>query len=131
MVQPVIRVVKRNGKIENLDISKIQKFTSDAVEGLKNVEQSELEVGAQLQFRDMITTSDIQHTLIQTAVDKIDIDAPDWTFVAARLFLYDLRHRVCNNNGYPSLKEYFNKGEENNRIVKGLQDKYDIEELDS
>ena len=30
--------------------------------------------------------------LIKTAVEKIDIDVPNWTFVAARLFLYDLYH---------------------------------------
>ena len=39
-----------------------------------------------IQFRDMITTKEIQITLIKTAVEKIDIDRPDWTFVAARLF---------------------------------------------
>jgi ribonucleoside-diphosphate reductase alpha chain len=129
MVQPIIRVVKRNGKIENLDISKIQAFTSLSVDGLENVEQSELEVGAQLKFRDMISTEDIQHTLIQTAVDKIDIDAPNWTFVAARLFLYDLRHKVCGKNSYPHIREYFQQGESEQRIVKGLQDRYDLDIL--
>jgi len=42
----------------------------------------------------MISTEDIQQTIIKTAVDKIDIDRPDWTFVASRLFLYDLYHKV-------------------------------------
>ncbi len=53
-----------------------------------------MEVDAKLQFRDMISTEDIQQTIIKTAVDKIDIDRPDWTFVASRLFLYDLYHKV-------------------------------------
>ena len=70
----MIRVVKRDGRVEVLDISKIQKYTSDSVAGLKNVSQSELEVDAQIHFRDGITSKEIQETLIKTAVDKIDID---------------------------------------------------------
>ncbi len=73
----MIRVVKRNGRIENLDITKIQKHTSAAVEGLWGVSQSELEVDAKLQFRDMITTKEIQKALIDTAVNKIDVDRPN------------------------------------------------------
>ena len=86
----MLTVVKRNGRIEPLDVTKIQKYTRDSVLGLEGVSQSELEVDAKLQFRDKITTREIQQTLIKTAVDKIDIDCPNWTFVAARLFLYDL-----------------------------------------
>ena len=82
----MLTVQKRNGRIEPLDISKIQKYTSSAVQGLDNVSQSELEVDAKIQFRDKITTEEIQKTLIKTAVDKIDIDRPNWTYVAARLF---------------------------------------------
>ncbi|HGZ69841.1 MAG TPA: ribonucleoside-diphosphate reductase subunit alpha, partial [Nitratifractor sp.] len=111
----MIRVIKRNGRIESLDVSKIQKYTSAAVEGLKQVSQSELEVDAKLQFQDMMSTKDIQQTLIKTAVDKIDIDKPDWTFVAARLFLYDIYHTVSGFTGYIHLKEYFEKGEAQGR----------------
>ena len=122
-----INVIKRNGRIEPLDITKIQKYTSDAVKGLENVSQSELEVDAKIQFRDRITTEEIQETLIKTAVDKIDVDRPNWTFVAARLFLYDLYHKVNGFTGYTHLKEYFEKGEAEGRIVKGLKEKYDLE----
>ncbi len=125
----MIRVVKRDGRVEPLDISKIQKYTSDSVAGLKNVSQSELEVDAKLQFRDLITTQEIQQTLINTAIDKIDIDRPDWTFVASRLFLYDLYHRVNGYNGYPHLREYFIRGEREGRILIGLKDKYDLDDL--
>jgi len=126
-----IRVVKRNGRIENLDISKIQKYTSAATEGLENVSQSELEVDAHIQFRDYITTKEIQKTLIATAVDKIDIDRPNWTFVAARLFLYDLYHQVNGFNGYKTLQDYFERGESEGRIVKGFKEKYDLDDLDA
>ncbi len=125
----MIRVVKRNGRVESLDVTKIQKYTSAATEGLKGVNQSELEVDAKLLFRDMITTQEIQETLIKTAVDKIDIDRPNWTFVAARLFLYDIYHTVSGFTGYPHLRDYFERGEEEGRILPGLKQKYDLDDL--
>ncbi len=127
----MIRVVKRNGRVETLDVSKIQKYTSAAVEGLDNVSQSELEVDAKLHFRDMITSTEIQETLIKTAVDKIDIDRPNWTFVAARLFLYDLYHKVSGHTGYIHLRDYLERGEEEGRILLGLKDKYDLDDLNA
>lgn len=127
----MLTVQKRNGRIEPLDISKIQKYTSSAVQGLDNVSQSELEVDAKIQFRDKITTEEIQKTLIKTAVDKIDIDRPNWTFVAARLFLYDLYHKVNGHTGYGSFAEYLDRGEKEGRIVLGLKAKYDLKDLEA
>lgn len=126
----MITIIKRNGRTEKLDISKIQKYTSAAVEGLSNVSQSELEVDAQIHFRDGITSRDIQQTLIKTAVDKIDIDAPNWTFVASRLFLFNLYHEVNGFTGYSSLKSYFEKGEKEGRLLLGLKEMYNLEELE-
>ena len=82
----MMKVIKRNGRTEELNVSKIKKCTMDAVKNLEGVSLSELELDAKIQFRDGITTEEIQKTLIKTAVDKIDIDCPNWTFVAARLF---------------------------------------------
>ena len=124
-----MKVIKRNGRTEELDISKIKKYTTAAVAGIENVSLSELEVDAKIQFRDMITTEEIQQTLIKTAVDKIDIDRPNWTFVAARLFLYDLYHKVTSFNGYNHLREYFERGEAEGRIMLGLKEKYDLDDL--
>ena len=125
----MIRVIKRNGRVEPLDIRKIQKYTSGSVDGLQNVNQSELELDAHIQFRDKISTKEIQETLIKTAVEKIDVDRPDWTFVASRLFLYDLYHKVSRFTGYNHLRDYFQKAEDEGRIIKGLKDKYDLDEL--
>jgi ribonucleoside-diphosphate reductase alpha chain len=131
----MIRVVKRSGRVETLDITKIQKHTSASVGGLENVSQSELEVDANLQFQDMMSSENIQLTLIKTAVDKIDIDRPNWTFVAARLFLYDLYHKVGANVGgikgepYFHLSKYFERGEKEGRILLGLKEKYDLDDL--
>lgn len=124
-----MKVLKRNGRTEELDISKIKKCTLDAVKDLEGVSLSELELDAKIQFRDGITTEEIQKTLIKTAVDKIDIDCPNWTFVAARLFLYDLYKKVNGMNRYNHLREYFEKGEKEGRILLGLKEKYDLDDL--
>jgi len=126
-----IKVKKRDGRVELLDISKIQKYTSAACAGLDNVDQSELELDAKIQFRDGISTEEIQQTLIKTAVDKIDVDRPNWSFVASRLFLYDLYHKVSRWTGYSHLKEYFEIGEKEGRILLGLKEKYDLDDLNS
>lgn len=125
----ILKVTKRNGRIEELDITKIQKYTSSAVKGLSGVSQSELEVDARILFRDGITTEEIQQTLIKTAVDKIDIDSPNWTYVASRLFLYDLYHKVSGFTGYRHLKEYFEKGINEGKILKGFIEKFDLDLL--
>lgn len=125
----VLKVIKRNGRIEDLDITKIQKYTSSAIKDLAGVNQSELEVDARILFRDGITTEEIQQTLIKTAVDKIDIDTPNWTYVASRLFLYDLYHKVSGFTGYKHLRDYFQKGMNEGKILKGFSNKFDLDLL--
>lgn len=124
-----MKVIKRNGRTEELNVSKIKKCTMDAVKNLEGVSLSELELDAKIQFRDGISTEEIQKTLIKTAVDKIDIDCPNWTFVAARLFLFDLYKKVNGMNRYNHLREYFERGEKEGRILLGLKEKYDLDDL--
>jgi ribonucleoside-diphosphate reductase alpha chain len=129
-------ITNRDGELEPLRIQEIQKKTSRAVEGLKGVSQSELEVDAQIQFRDGMPTSDIQKTLWKTALDKIDIDVPNWTFVASRLYLDDLYHmagktlQTEKGPKYGPLNTYMSYGEKCKRIMPGLKDMYFLEELD-
>jgi len=130
-----IMIQKRNGRQEVLDITKIQKHTISATENLPGVSQSELEIDAQIKFIDGMSSSDIQDALVKTAVEKIDIDVPNWTFVAARLFLFDLYHKVgkathgIKGNAYCHLTEYIKYGQEAGRIIPGLEEGYDLDDL--
>jgi len=130
-----IMIQKRNGRQEVLDITKIQKHTIAATQGLEGVSQSELEIDAQIKFIDGMSSSDIQDALIKTAVEKIDIDVPNWTFVASRLFLFDLYHKVgkathgIKGEPYCHLKDYIKFGQEAGRIIPGLEDGYDLDDL--
>ena len=130
-----INIRKRSGKLEPLDIRKIQKQTIEATEGLDGVSQSTLEVDAQIKFVDGMKSSDIQDSLIKTAVEKIDIDVPNWTFVAARLFLFDLYHRVGKatkgekGSPYPHLSKYIEAGVSAGKIFPTLAEGYNLEKL--
>ena len=130
-----IMIQKRNGRKEVLDITKIQKMTIEATKGLDGVSQSELELDSHIKFIDGMSSSDIQDALIKTAVEKIDIDVPNWTFVAARLFLYDLYHRVgiathgIKGEPYCHLKSYINFGIEAGRLIPNLANGYDLDDL--
>ncbi len=132
-----IMIQKRNGRQDILDITKIQKHTIAATKDLEGVSQSELEIDAQIKFIDGMSSSDIQDALVKTAVEKIDIDVPNWTFVAARLFLFDLYHRVgkvthgIKGNAYCHIKEYIKYGQDAHRIIPGLEYGYDLDDLNS
>ncbi len=131
-----IKIIKRDGKEEFLDISKIQKNTKNATDGLDGVSQSELELDSQIKFIDGMKSVHIQHALIKTASDKIDVDVPNWTFVASRLFLFDLYHVVGKSvNGkkgveYCALKKYIKHGQKLGKIINSLDDGYDLDDLD-
>ena len=131
-----MRILKRNGVLEELDITKIQKQTIEATTNLEGVSQSELELDAHIKFVDSMSSADIQDALIKTAVEKIDIDVPNWTFVAARLFLFDLYKKVnlaINNKDikrYGSFKTYIKNGIKEGRLLPNLADGYDLNELE-
>lgn len=132
-----LMVQKRNGRKESLDITKIQKMTMESTLGLDGVSQSELELDAQIKFIDGMSSSDIQDALIKTAIEKIDIDVPNWTFVAARLFVYDLYHKVgratdgVKGESYCHLKKYIKNAQDEGRMIPGLESGYDLDDLNA
>ena len=95
----MMEVVKRSGRRERLDINKIRIALEFAFKGL-SVDPLELETDAQIQFRDGITTEEIQAVLIRTAAEKVSPETPDWQYAAARLLLYDLYKKVAHVRGY-------------------------------
>lgn len=133
----IIRIKKRSGSLEELDITKIQKMTIPATIDLDGVSQSELEVDAHLQFIDGMSSADIQDALIKTAVNKIDIDVPNWTFVAARLFTFDLYHRVgiatsgSKGSPYSHISTYLEHGKSEGKLLSNLGNGFDLEKINN
>jgi ribonucleoside-diphosphate reductase alpha chain len=88
------KVVKRNGKTEPLDLDKLHIMVEEACKDLAGVSASQVEMQSGIQFYDGITTAEIQEILIRSASDLIDLDHPNYQFVAARLLLFALRKQL-------------------------------------
>ena len=85
-------VKKRNGRgTEPLDLEKMHKMVEEACKGVAGVSASQVEIQSGIQFYDGITTAEIQEILIKSASDLIDLDNPNYQYVAARLLLFSLR----------------------------------------
>ena len=89
-----IRVIKRSGASETLDINKLHVMVEAACEGLAGVSVSQVEMTSEIQFFDGITTEQIQRILVSSASNLITVENPNYQFVAARLMLFALRKQV-------------------------------------
>ena len=87
-------VVKRNGSVESLDLNKLHLMVEEACKDLAGVSASQVEMQSGIQFYDGITTSEVQEILIRSASDLIDLEHPNYQFVAARLLLFALRKQL-------------------------------------
>jgi len=88
------KVVKRNGRIEPLDLDKMHLMVEEATKGLAGVSASQVEMKSGIQFYDGITTAEIQEILIRSASDLIDLEHPNYQYVAARLLLFAVRKQL-------------------------------------
>jgi len=101
------KVVKRNGKTEPLDLNKLHVMVEEACKDLANVSASQVEMQSGIQFYDGITTAEIQEILIRSASDLIDLDHPNYQFVAARLLLFALRKQLFGRmHECPTVKQH-------------------------
>jgi len=83
-----INIIKRTGEKAELNIDKIHTVVEFACEGLAGVSSSQIEMNANIQFYDGMTTKEIQEILIRSANDLISLDHPNYQYAAARLLLY-------------------------------------------
>ena len=94
-----MKVIKRNGQTDKMDVAKIRKQTFPACDGFNNISPEELEFELNMIMKNGITTKEIQKALIDIAMGKASIDQPQWIFVAARLAMYDLYHQIKHKHG--------------------------------
>jgi ribonucleoside-diphosphate reductase alpha chain len=126
-----IKVQKRSGSVEPIDLEKMHKMVEAACEGLSGVSASQVEIQSGIQFYDGISTSEIQEILIRSASDLIDLEHPNYQYVAARLLLFALRKNLAVRfKRDPSLLEQIEFGISNNVYDKEILEKYTTEELE-
>ena len=128
-----IKVVKRDGRTESINLDKVHKMVELACEGLAGVSASQVEISSGLQFFDNIQTAQIQEILVRSASDLIDLDHPNYQFVAARLLLFGLRKSVYGEHpdNHPTLLDHVKDCVEKGVYESGIVKKYSPEEWDT
>jgi len=128
-----IKVVKRDGRTESINLDKVHKMVELACEGLAGVSASQVEISSGLQFFDNIKTAQIQEILVRSASDLIDLDHPNYQFVAARLLLFGLRKSVYGEHpdNHPTLLDHVKDCVDKGVYEPGIIKKYSPEEWDT
>jgi ribonucleoside-diphosphate reductase alpha chain len=98
-----ILIKKRDGTIQPFDIIKIKRAIGWACRGV-DVNPLELESHFHINVRDKMSTSQIQHVLINTALNMTNSENNlknlNWRIVAARLLLLDLYNKSKRTRNY-------------------------------
>ena len=126
-----ISVNKRNGNIENLDLDKLHVMVEEACKDLAGVSASQVEMQSGIQFYDGITTAEIQEILIRSASDLIDLEHPNYQFVAARLLLFALRKQLYGKrHEFVNLHDHIKTCVDQGVYDAAILDKYTVEEIE-
>lgn len=97
-----MKVLKRNGELEDYDIEKIHKVLEWATDGISGVSFSDIEMNSNLSISDEIETKKIHQILIKSASDLISTECPNYQQVAARLLNMSLRKDVWHVPSQPT-----------------------------
>ena len=122
-------IVKRDGTKEHLNIDKIHKVVEHACEGLAGVSSSLIEMNANLQFYDGMTTEEIQEVLIRSANDLISLDNPNYQYAAARLLSYGVNKQVFGEYNAITLQANIDNNIERGVYDPAILDVYSAEEI--
>ncbi len=127
-----INVKKRNGRgQEPLLLEKMHRMVDEACTDLAGVSASQVEMQSGIQFYDGITTAEIQEILIRSASDLIDLDHPNYQFVAARLLLFSIRKQLYGRrHEIPNVKDHISSCVEKGVYDPELLTLYSDEEFD-
>lgn len=125
-----IKVTKRDGRLEDIDLDKIHRVVTWAAEGLQNVSVSQVELKSHIQFYNGIRTDDIHETIIKAAADLISQDTPDYQYLAARLAIFHLRKIAYGEFEPPHLYDHVKKLTEAGKYDCHIIADYSREEFD-
>jgi ribonucleoside-diphosphate reductase alpha chain len=125
------KVKKRDGRIESLDLDKMHLMVEEACKGLAGVSASQVEMTSGIQFYDGISTGEIQEILIRSASDLIDLDHPNYQYVAARLLLFSVRKQLYGKMlELPHLEHHIHACTNQEVYDNDIFNKYSKEEID-
>lgn len=126
----MITVVKRNGERVPLDISKIQRQVAHACKGIDGVSPSMVEIKAQIELHEGMSTKTIDELLLKAMVNLIDetenpeINNINYQYVAGRQRVSMLRKEVYGSYEPPTLFDIVKKNIEVGMYTEDLLDWY-------
>ena len=124
------KVQKRDGRIESLDLDKMHLMVEEACKGLAGVSASQVEMKSGIQFYNGISTGEIQEILIRSASDLIDLDHPNYQYVAARLLLFAVRKQLYGKmKELPTLEQHIVECVSAEVYDQDIYNKYSQEEI--
>ena len=132
-----IHVIKRDGSRVPLDIAKIQRQVQNGCRGIDNVSPSMVEIRAQIQFTDGMTTETIDKLLLKAMVDLIDeTENPEtnhvnYQYVAGRQRVSMLRKEVYGKYEPPRLYDIIKRNVELSMYTPDLLGWYSEQEWDT
>ena len=125
-----IHIVKRTGEREPININKIHKVVEHACEGLAGVSSSQIEMNANIQFYDQMSSNEIQEILVRSANDLISLDNPNYQYAAARLLTYGLYKQVFKKFLAIPLKEIIKSNIDRGLYDPAILESYTSEEIE-
>jgi ribonucleoside-diphosphate reductase alpha chain len=130
----MITVVKRSGERVPLDISKIQRQVAYDCKGIDGVSPSMIEIKAQIELHDGMSTETIDELLLKAMVDLIDeeenpeINNVNYQYVAGRQKVSMLRKEVYGTYTPPALYDIVKRNVEVGMYTEELLEWYTEEE---
>ena len=122
-------IVKRDGTKEHLNIDKIHKVVEHACLDLAGVSSSQIEMNANIQFYDGMSTGEIQEVLVRSANDLISLESPNYQYAAARLLSYSVNKQVFGEYNAITFQENIKRNIDRNVYDAAILEYYTEEEL--
>jgi len=122
-------IVKRDGTKEHLNIDKIHKVVEHACLDLAGVSSSQIEMNANIQFYDGMSTDEIQEVLVRSANDLISLEVPNYQYAAARLLSYGVNKMVFGEYNAITFHENIKRNIDRNVYDSAILGYYSEDEL--
>ena len=123
-------IVKRDGTKEHLNIDKIHKVVEHACLDLAGVSSSQIEMNANIQFYDGMSTGEIQEVLVRSANDLISLESPNYQYAAARLLSYSVNKQVFGEYNAITFQENIKRNIDRNVYDAAILEYYTDEEIE-
>lgn len=124
-----MKVIKRDGSTEELNVEKINNVVQWACDGF-DANPSDVLMNAKIQLFDGIKTTKIHEVLVNSAIELISVFNPDYQFVASRLYSFYNRKQIFGvylDEDMPSVKTVVDRNVELGLYDKELSTKFDDE----